>query len=65
MLTFKRACEESELLIALNFSQEARRLSLPRPAELLLSTGLDREHGPMSQQPMLRADEGIVVRLRQ
>jgi alpha-glucosidase len=51
----------SEVLVALNFSDQPKTLSLPG-GEILLSTHLDR-YGGVTGQLELRPNEGVVVRL--
>jgi len=51
------------LLIALNFSADARRFSFKGQAHLLISTHLDRDAAPLSSPSILREDEGVILRL--
>ena len=47
-------------LVALNFAPAPRRIVLPGPARVVLSTRPDRE--PVDDQLELDADEGVVLR---
>ena len=63
VLLFKRSIESETLLIALNFSHEPRRLKLDQPAQLLMSTHLDRGPAGLDWPVMLRGSEGLVLKL--
>jgi alpha-glucosidase len=63
VLTFKRTASNEELLIALNTAHEPRKFSLPKGGKVLLSTYLDKEGKHVSGALLLRADEGLVIRL--
>jgi alpha-glucosidase len=63
VLLFKRASPGQQLLIALNFSAEPRRLELQEDARVLISTYLDREPAVLTRPAMLRASEGLVLKL--
>jgi Domain of unknown function (DUF3459) len=63
VLMYKRSNADKQLLIALNFGPNPRRLSFDGQAHLLISTHLDRDHAPLSSATILRGDEGIVLRL--
>jgi alpha-glucosidase len=63
VLLFKRATAREQLLIALNFSAEPRRLDLQEAARVLISTYLDREPAVLNRPAMLRASEGLVLKL--
>jgi alpha-glucosidase len=68
ILAYERRAEGSRIVVGLNFSHEDAALDLGGVAaagDLLLSTALDRE-GEISLAPLrLRADEGVVVRIRE
>jgi alpha-glucosidase len=62
---YLRAADDQTHLIALNFTDQPQRFSVPDRASghLVLTTHLDRE-GRISLDPLeLRAHEGVVVRL--
>jgi alpha-glucosidase len=61
---FKRALPGQEVLVALNTMPEPRKLELSGSAEVLLSTGLDRDPQPVSGFLILRPDEGVILQLR-
>ena len=63
VLAFKRTTPAETLLVALNFSTEPRRLDLPAPGRLLISTHLDRECTNFAASAMLRGSEGLVLKL--
>jgi alpha-glucosidase len=63
VLAFKRTTTAETLLVSLNFSAEPRRLDLPAPARLLISTHLDRECTNLAASAMLRGGEGLVLNL--
>jgi alpha-glucosidase len=60
-----RAQSDQELLVALNFASAERVIALddPRPAEILLSTEMDRQQNVELNRLRLRGNEGVVVRL--
>ena len=62
ILTFIRQLNGVKLLVALNIVPQPRRLALHDRGTLLLTTYLDREGGPIPT--VLRADEGVVVKLK-
>jgi alpha-glucosidase len=62
VLAYERRHGESRLLIALNLSSEPQPLRGMNEGELLLSTSLDTGTGQRAPN-MLRADEGVVIRL--
>jgi alpha-glucosidase len=65
-MLYMREDQERRLLIALNFSSDARQLSLapaPNQSRILLSTHLDRQDESFDNHIDLRADEGIVAEL--
>ena len=53
----------AELLIALNFSHDPRKLPFDATAALLISTHLDRDPGAVQSSLILRGDEGMILRL--
>jgi hypothetical protein len=62
VLMFKRSHRESELQIALLFSQEPRKVEFEGEATLLVSTHLDRQGCTTSTALSLRGDEGVVLK---
>jgi len=67
ILVYRRTAGAGEFLIGLNLAAEPRRWTWPEPGEgwLCLSTHLDRAQTPVSSPLMLRANEGVIVRLSQ
>jgi alpha-glucosidase len=63
VLVFKRCAPEGELLIALNTVHQPRRFAFAASGKLLLSTYLDQDGMPVSDALLLRADEGVIIRL--
>jgi alpha-glucosidase len=63
IFTFMRRHQSDEILIALNIASEPRRLMLNRGGGVLLSTSLDRTDEEVDGETMLRADEGVIVKL--
>jgi alpha-glucosidase len=63
VLIFKRSYGDTELLVALNFSHDPRKLPFDPTADLLISTHLDREPGVVQSSLILRGDEGVILRL--
>jgi alpha-glucosidase len=63
VLMFKRSYGDTELLVALNFSHDRRKLPCDATADLLMSTHLDREPGALQSSLILRGDEGVILRL--
>jgi alpha-glucosidase len=63
VLMFKRSYAGAELLIALNFSHDPRKLPFDATAALLISTHLDRDPGAVQSSLILRGDEGMILRL--
>jgi Domain of unknown function (DUF3459) len=61
VLIFKRSYGDTELLVALNFSHDPRKLPLDPTADLLISTHLDREPGVVQSSLILRGDEGVII----
>ncbi|WP_447598183.1 alpha-amylase family glycosyl hydrolase [Nitrospira sp. Nam80] len=62
ILIFIRRSNGEEVLVALNIAAEPRKLAWAGEGRLLLTTHLDHESGPIPT--MLRADEGIIVKLK-
>ena len=63
-LLYQRCRGEERLTVALNFSQEERRLALPpndKGYRILLSTALDRTDAIAGPDVALRPDEGVVI----
>lgn len=65
VLAFKRSASGGELLIALNTVHQPRRFGLPTAGKVLLSThlDLDQKGAHVSGALLLRADEGVIIRL--
>jgi alpha-glucosidase len=63
VLAFKRSASDGELLIALNTVHQPRRFGLPTAGKVLLSTHLDQKGAHVSGALLLRADEGVIIRL--
>ncbi len=59
---YRRALADQRLLVALNFSAEARAVMLPERGTIQLSTALDRE-GETVQVLNLRPNEGVIIAL--
>jgi alpha-glucosidase len=62
-LTYSRAAEGEELLVALNLTGVAQVLPQDRSGTVVASTGLTREGESLAAELRLGADEGIVARL--
>ena len=58
---FTRHTETQAVLIALNFSEDERRLALPTPGRLLLSTRPDRDEENLGEMLDLNGYEGAIV----
>ena len=63
VLMFKRSYGDTELLVALNFSHDPRKLPCDATADLLMSTHLDSEPGAVQSSLILRGDEGVILRV--
>jgi len=63
VLCFKRMLANDTLLIALNCCHQPRRLEFDATATLVLSTQLDRDGETIRDATILRADEGVILRL--
>jgi alpha-glucosidase len=65
VFVYRRDTDEQHLLVALNFSDEPRTVTLDVPGHdtgtLLLSTQLDREGEQVGTSLALRGDEGVVI----
>ncbi len=59
---YLREAEGEVVLVALNFSARTRRLDLPRPGRVLVSSFLDRAEA-VAARLSLRSHEAVVVRL--
>jgi alpha-glucosidase len=59
---YLRQYGDEKHLIALNFTSEAKTITLPFAGTIVLSTGLDRQ-GAVDKNVTVNADEGIVIRL--
>lgn len=64
VFAFVREHERERLLVALNFADESRRVTLPAPARLELSTAYDRHAQDLSGSLELAPNEGAIVGLR-
>jgi alpha-glucosidase len=64
VIAFKRVCEENAILIALNTVHQPRLCDWRGRGALLLSIYLDEEQTDLSGPPLLRPDEGIIVKFR-
>ncbi len=64
VFAFVRQHERERLLVTLNFAGESRRVTLPAPARLDLSTALDRQPGNLSDSLELAPNEGAILALR-
>src|SRR5204863_1507872 len=60
LLLYKRVVGQDVLLIALNFSNEPRRLEFEERTRLLISTHLDRTPTNITPPMMLRGSEGVI-----
>jgi alpha-glucosidase len=63
ILSYERREGDERFVVALNLGDEPARASLPS-GRVLLSTHLDRAGEDVDQGVSLRAEEGIVVRVR-
>jgi glycosidase len=61
---FQRAYQGRTLTILLNFSASSQpiRLNLPSSAQVVLSTSPTRRLGATESEPVLDANEGVVIR---
>jgi alpha-glucosidase len=64
ILSYMRVGNDTKLLIALNLTDEPRRLACRGAGTLLLSTYLDGEGEPVEASRLLRSNEGIIIKLR-
>jgi alpha-glucosidase len=64
ILVYRRVHGETNLLIALNLVHEPRRLAFEIEGDMLLSTYLDSEQQQLEAKPLLRADEGLIIKLK-
>lgn len=63
IVMYKRSLAGEEILVALNTVHQPRKLESQDAGTLLLSTYLDGEGKGMGKSILLRADEGIIVKL--
>ena len=63
ILMYKRVWREQEILVALNTVHQPRRLEIPGQGTQLLSTYLDGEGMIVTPSRLLRASEGLMVKL--
>ncbi|MBV9519919.1 MAG: DUF3459 domain-containing protein [Hyphomicrobiales bacterium] len=63
VLIFRRRLNDVEILVGLNLVHEPRRWEWEGSGTLLLSTHLDRKEQPLKGPTLLRADEGLMVKL--
>ena len=64
ILVYERAWEGEELLVALNTAHQPRKLDWQGWGTRLLSTYLDGDGQAMESPVLLRADEGVIVKLQ-
>jgi hypothetical protein len=62
---YKRSLTGAEILVALNTVHQPRKLEWQGTGTLVLSTYLDDEGKEMGKSIVLRADEGIIVKVHQ
>jgi alpha-glucosidase len=62
---FLREADQQRVLVALNFSAEEQRISLPSfgEGELVISTQLDRAGTVDLSDLILRGDEGVIIEI--
>jgi alpha-glucosidase len=60
---YRREHGQDKLLVALNLKDEPRRIDFGQAGRVLLSTYLDGKDEPVDGAHLLRANEGIVVKL--
>jgi alpha-glucosidase len=65
IVMYKRSLAGAEILVALNTVHQPRKLEWQGTGTLVLSTYLDDEGKEMGKSILLRADEGIIVRVHQ
>lgn len=63
VLGFKRTGSRGQILVALDTVHQPRRFRFQGNGTLLLSSHLDREGLRVSDEFLLRSDEGVVVKL--
>jgi alpha-glucosidase len=66
VFAFERSDDNVRLLVLLNFALEQRQVQLPADtdrARVLLSTCMDRESEPARAELILRAAEGVILKL--
>jgi alpha-glucosidase len=59
----KRSWQGQEILVALNLVAEPRRFEWNAAGRLLLSTYLDTSDVEVKSPVVLRADEGVIIKL--
>jgi len=64
ILMYKRAWTDEDILIALNTTHQPRKLEWHGRGTLLLSTYLNGEGKTIASPMLLRADEGMIVKLQ-
>jgi alpha-glucosidase len=64
IVVYKRSLEGKEILVALNTVHQPRKLEWQGVGTLLLSTYLDGEGKTIGSSILLRADEGVIVRIQ-
>jgi alpha-glucosidase len=63
VLAYERFTKSEKFTIALNLSHEPRRITGITGGEIVISTMLDRNGRPITQHPLLRPDEGVVIKV--
>jgi alpha-glucosidase len=63
VLTYERSTATEKFRVALNLTHEPRRMGHSTRGIIALSTYLDRKAFPVADQPILRPDEGVVIRI--
>jgi alpha-glucosidase len=63
VLMFTRSSEDTEFLVALNFSADPRMIVIEGNARLLLSTFLDHHEVAFDPPSILRGNEGVILKL--
>jgi alpha-glucosidase len=63
ILLYKRTWKNEELLIALSTVHQPRKCETQRLNTVLLSTHLDAENKAMPRSILLRASEGVILKL--
>jgi alpha-glucosidase len=63
VFAYLREAEDARLVVALNFFDRSRRVTLPREATLVMSTTAERAEGKLGTSFELRPSEGLIARL--